>query len=153
MQRAWRRLFVALAGVLAVAGMASAQNPVQYQAQPVQAAPVVAKAAGGQVTPASGSVVIRGVGGCTNCGSASAGAAAAAYPQNAAYGPRDRNGCGGPRSDAGFIFGGCKSFFDPCGPNPCGKHRGCHGGCGAHPFASPYGTPFSGCAYGSYLNH
>jgi hypothetical protein len=152
MQRMWRRLFAALAGVLAVAGMASAQNPIQYQPVPVQATPAIAKVAGSPVIPAAGAMVIRGGGGCTNCGSAPA--PAAAYPQNAAYGPIDRNGCGGPRSDAGFIFGGCKSFFDPCGPNPCGRVRGCHGGgCPAHPLASPYGTRFSGCAYDSYLNH
>jgi hypothetical protein len=74
------------------------------------------------------------------------------------YGPKDRNGCGSFRSDLGFFFGSCKSFFDPCGPQPCNACSGGKGGlfhrnCPPHIPAAPYGTPHNGCAYDSYLNH
>ena len=154
MQRMCRRFFAAVVGLVAVAGAASAQSPPPNYFPPVQAAPV---------TPASGTAVVQGQGGCSNCGSAANGYA---VPYGS-YGPRDRNGCGSLKADCGFIFGSCKSFFDPCGPVPCdgggGKHAGKHGGlfggrlggcCGIQPFGSPYNNGgWNHCTYDSFLNH
>ncbi|MCE9566739.1 MAG: hypothetical protein K8U57_32440 [Planctomycetes bacterium] len=149
MQRMWRQLFAAVVGVIVLSGVASAQNPIPA------AMPAPAQAAAGKVTPASGAVYMRGNGGCSSCGSpAAVNAPNAPFAQ---YGPYDRNGCGGVRSDAAFMFGSCKSFFDPCGTATCGgKHGrgGCgHAGCPLLPLATPYGTKYSGCQYDTYLNH
>lgn len=146
----WRQLFAAVVGVFVLGGVASAQVPAAMPA------PVPAKAAmgAGQVMPASGAVYVRGNGGCSSCGSP-----AAVNAPFAQYGPYDRNGCGGVRSDAAFMFGSCKSFFDPCGDATCGgKHGhgrgGCgHAGCPLLPLAAPYGTKYSGCHYDTFLNH
>jgi hypothetical protein len=147
MQRMWRQMFAAVLGVLAVTGLASAQAPntlpqplppLRAQAVPAQAqltaAPVIAP-----VIPVGHT---RGSGGCSSCA-----------PSN---GP-----CTGPKSDCAFIFGSCKSFFDPCGPKHGGGWGGGHGRiggghgsrCGIAPFGTPYGTGQNMCHYDSFLNH
>lgn len=158
--------WVAAAVAAAVFGGAAAADP------PAPAAPAA---------PA----VVAGSGGCAtgNCGGGFAGPGAAAgghrrtghrgfvmsHANNAAFGgyftdscPYGRgcnNGCGSLRSDAGFVFGSCRSFFAPCGPGllDCGHGRGCGGGLfGKCPKDGP-GVPRSGpsdpCKYDSYLNH
>lgn len=158
MQRMWRQMFAALAGVLVVAGLASAQAPIpqqlpqspirgQYVAIP--GAPVAAPVAP-TVAPAGGQVFVRGSGGCNSCGSAST-----AVPCKT--GNTCNNGCGSFKSDCAFMFGSCKKFFDPCGPvgNGCGNGHGRGHGprCGVHPFGKPYSNGYNGCNYDSYLNH
>jgi hypothetical protein len=142
-----QRMFAAAAGVLVVAGMASAQAPTP---NPLPRLPVAQPA---PVQPASAVTHVKGSGGCSNCGPAAGYGPAV---QTGQYGPGQRNGCGSYRSDAGFIFGSCKSFFDPCGPLPCnghGKSGLFRGSCPTHPYAQPYGTGFNPCVYDSYHNH
>jgi len=154
MRRMWRYLFAALAGVLAVAGLASAQSPPPNLLPPIQSVSPGAPPAPGTVAPASGNYASDG----------GAKAVMHAPVPYASYGPNQWNGCGGFKSDLGFMFGTCKSFFDPCGPLPCedkgwnlGKCLGNkfrHGGCcGIHPFGKPYNTGCNMCTYDSFLNH
>jgi len=152
-----RRLFAAVVGLVAAAGAASAQSPQPSYVVLVQAVPAPAPVIPGPVAPAPGSVVVRGQGGCANC-TTSVGAPGGPLTFGQ-YGPGCQNGCGSLRSDAGFIFGSCKSFFAPCGPEPLGGcgHGGKHGGFGRNcPILAPnapYGTGYNGCCYDSYLNH
>lgn len=133
-----RHLILAAFAALAVAGAASAQQP-QYR--PAQYPVPPAAAAATPVPPAPGATVIRGDGGCTNCGAP----AARGYTMSGAAGGNCQlgypcqNGCGSLKSDLGFHFGSCKNFFAPCGVTP---------------FAAPWGQGF-GCprAYDSYSNH
>lgn len=173
MQRMWRQLFAALAGVLAIISAASAQAPGQISIpQPlpsgtarVQSIVSPAQVAGAPITPAGGQIYVRGSGGCNGCGSA----APAATPCTTSNGCN--NGCGSLKADCGFMFGSCKSFFNPCGPQPsgggwggahghllggkggCGSAGACgSGGCGGGLLghhgngprcgAFPYGTPY-----------
>lgn len=138
MQRMWRRMFAAAAGVLAVAGLASAQSPAP---NPLPRLPVAQPA---PVVPASAATHVKGSGGCVGCGPA---------VQTGQYGPGQRNGCGSARADAGFVFGSCKSFFAPCGPAPCEGLGRFRNPCPTHPFAKPFGSGFNTCAYESYNNH
>ena len=153
MQRMWRPMFAALAGVLAVAGFASAQSPPPKPFPPVQSVSTPGQIVGGPIAPASGSYASEG----------GVKAVMHAPIPYAAYGPGQLNGCGGFKSDLGFMFGTCKSFFDPCGPVPCedrgwnlgkrlGSKFGGKCGCGVHPFGSPYNTGCNACTYGSYAN-
>jgi hypothetical protein len=166
--------------VLAVVGTASAQAPGQIpipQQLPGgsshgQVIVSPAQVAGTPIAPVGGQVFVRGSGGCNGCGSA-----AAAAPCTTSNGCN--NGCGSLKGDCGFIFGSCKSFFNPCGPQPLGggwggahghllggKHGGnggcgggCggglfgHGRCGSLPYGTPYGHPCNPCVYDTYLNH
>jgi hypothetical protein len=152
-----RQLFLAAFGVLALAGAASAQQP-RYAMPPTQY-PVVAPgtATTPTITP-TGAQVIRGDGGCTNCGPkasgytmSSKGYGIAGYAcDKCMYGYPCQNGCGSLKSDLAFHFGTCKSFFDPCGPTHCGLlgHK-CFG-----PFAQPWGQGWT-CPrnYDTYMNH
>ena len=158
MQRMCRRLFAAVVGLVAAAGAASAQSP-----PPGYLAPVVPiQALPNPVAPAPGTTVMKGQGWCANCTTA-VGVPGTPYVQNGQYGPGCNNGCGSLKADCGFIFGSCKSFFDPCGPLPAGGHGGGCGHCGGHgrfgrncPILAPnppYGTGYNGCCYDSYLNH
>jgi len=182
MQRMWQQLFAALASVLAVAGLASAQYPNTIP-QPLPPAPPVwapQTALPAQPLPAqigsvpvipAGAIHVKGSGGCSSCGS---GGMTSTVP-NGCYSQGCNNGCGSFKADCGFIFGSCKSFFNPCGVLPSsGGHGhghggagagGCGGGCGGAGglgghggkcgtfIGQPYGTGFNGCAYDSYLNH
>src|SRR5262245_53536715 len=129
-----RRFLFAALGVLAVAGVASAQQP-HYPAPPVQYPPVGPRVAAPQIIPASGRNVIRCDGGCTNCGpttghrgftmsSVTGGKCMVGYPC--------QNGCGSVKSDLAFHFGSCKNFFSNCGPT-CGGLFGEK--CPTQPFA------------------
>ena len=143
MNRIWHQMFAAVLGVAAVAGMSAAQSPPPQPLPPIipVAAPVMASTsipgiAIPDAMPASGGLnsgaTIRseGLHGALN-------QPAVAYGQ---YGPGCNNGCGSCKSDLGFIFGSCKSYFAPCGPVPCGGTSGacgggataggCDGGCG-----------------------
>jgi hypothetical protein len=167
MQRMWRQMFAAAAGVLVVAGLAAAQSPPPNPLPPVHAyAPASGPGYGPAVRPASAGYNTPVV----PPGSGLAGLPAQVHNAPpiyyAQYGPGGANGCGNIKSDLGFMFGSCKSFFDPCGPLPCnggghghgkfGTHRFGRGGlgdCPRHPYAAPYGTGYNGCVYDSYLNH
>jgi hypothetical protein len=183
MQRMWRRMFAAVAGVVVVAGLASAQSPPPYsvpnQLPPVNATPAPGYAVplpaaipGAPVTPV-GATHIRGSGGCSGCASptgSACGCGLAPVP-NASYGAGCGNGCGSIKADAGIVFGSCKSFFNPCGPLPLGhgNGNGCgngHGGgcgnggghglggkCGIFPLGKPYNVGTHGCVYDSFLDH
>jgi len=165
-----RRLFLAALGVIAVAGVASAQQPqyVQPGSYPTTAPGVVAST---PVVPTSGATVIQGNGGCTSCGPATHGYTMSKLSGgDCMLGYGCQNGCGSVKSDAAFHFGSCKQFFSPCGPS-CGNGGG-HGGglfggghgsgcgglfggkCGAQPFAQPWGIGWQ-CPrqYDSYANH
>jgi hypothetical protein len=180
-QRIWRHL-IAAAGVFVLAGAAAAQQPggaapitlpqvpvptqpgavVPQEVPPGSAGVPAAPGVGGVAVPGNGGTASRGFvmsgnGGyfCTSCPSA--------QPCN--------NGCGSLRSDAGFVFGSCRSYFNPCGPGlaGCGGHGHGHGhgggsGCGSGLFGHDrcpgtpvYGTGprvgFNPCIYDSYLNH
>ena len=138
--------------------VAGTQNqPVQanqvYQSQAIVPPPTAAPAAAqaGQ--------------GCVGCGK-SVGTPNPYLPRNTAFGAglapvpynetcaQCANGCGSYKSDFGFVFGSCKSFFNPCGPIPCGGGvgAGCQR-CGKYPFGTPYGKGYNTCVYDSYLNH
>jgi hypothetical protein len=155
MQRMWRHLFAALAGVLAVVGAASAQTPGQIiipQPQPSGESRLNAVVAPAPIALAGGQTYVRGSGGCNGCGTP----APCATPCKTG---RDcNNGCGSVKSDCNFMFGSCKSFFDPCGPS--GNGHGRHGGgghgnrCGDWSFGAPYNTGnWTHCVYDSFLNH
>jgi hypothetical protein len=159
MQRMWRHLFAALAGVLAVVGAASAQTPGQIsipQPLPSGVARLNSVVAPPQIVLAGSQTYVRGSGGCNGCGTP----APCATPCPPA---RDcNNGCGSAKSDCRFMFGSCKSFFDPCGPNGGGRHgNGCGlggggglGRCHGWNFGSPYNQGnWNHCTYDSFLNH
>lgn len=159
-----RRLFLAALGVLAVAGVASAQQPTPQPpyAQPAYAQPVQypttapGAVAATPVQPVAGATVIRGDGGCTNCGSTGKAGLGHSFTMknvtggDCMLGYRCQNGCGSVKSDFAFQFGTCSQFFSPCGPT-CG---GLWTKCGVTPFAAPFGTPW-GCPrqYDTYANH
>lgn len=151
MRRMWHSLFTAVAGLVVLAGSASAQSAAPKPFPPVQTVSGQSTPAAAPVAPASGSYVSEG----------GARAVMHAPIPYAAYGKGQLNGCGGFKSDLGFIFGSCKSFFDPCGPVPCGadgKALGGRlngrllGGSRLHPFGSPYNVGCTGCSYDSFLN-
>lgn len=150
MQRMWRSMFAAVAGVLAVTGFATAQSAPPKLFPPVQTV-------SGQYTPAPAPATVARVSGnyATEGGAKAVMHAPIPY---ANYGSGQLNGCGGFKSDLGFIFGTCKSFFDPCGPAPCGDrgwNLGKHLGGGKHKlhsFGSPYNVGCTGCNYDSFLN-
>jgi hypothetical protein len=148
-----RKLFFAALGALVVAGVAPAQQPV----------PVVAPPGAPAVQPYAGPAVIRGNGGCTNCGpGASLGYRFyMATGGDCQPGRACQNGCGSLKSDLAFHFGSCKGFFNPCGPvcgyDGLGGHGhlfGRGGCCPTLPFNAPYGTGWC-CPrqYDSYANH
>ncbi len=161
-QRIWRQLISAAAGVLVLASLATAQQPTapsllpaipQAPAgaiMPVPVRPVTlspAAAAGNPIAPVGGSVrvpgepgkvrtfVMAGGGYCSNCPLAQQSCS---------------NGCGSIGSDATFVFGSCKSFFSPCGPN---MGLGSKTKCGGAGVFGHGGTGYNGCQYDSYLNH
>lgn len=147
MQRMWRKLFATLTAVLVVAGVTSAQAPPPKPFPPVITVSAQTPPVTDSVAPVSGSYAAEG----------GAKAVARAPIPFAAYGPGQLNGCGGLKSDLGFIFGTCKSFFDPCGPIPCGANGSRLGGRFSgkhmiHPFGSPYNVGCTGCSYDSFLN-
>jgi hypothetical protein len=165
MQRMWRHMFAALAGVLAVVGAASAQTPGHYsipQQQPSGVSRLNAVVSPAPIALAGGQTYIRGSGGCNGCGTPAPCATPCASPCPTA---RDcNNGCGSAKSDCRFMFGSCKSFFDPCGPsgNGHGRHGGrCGGGLGGHhdrcgtwTFGAGYNTGGCNmCLYSSFLLH
>ncbi|MDB5313249.1 MAG: hypothetical protein JWO38_7451 [Gemmataceae bacterium] len=120
---------------------------------------VPAAAAGTPIAPTPGTVVVPGDGGCASCGTARPGATATrGFVMNTTggyvgtdcqFGRRCNNGCGSLKSDLGFFFGPCRSFFDPCGPRglECGR---CHTPVYGH---GAMNGPFNPCVYDSYLNH
>ncbi|MBM3980757.1 MAG: hypothetical protein FJ304_10810 [Planctomycetes bacterium] len=143
-----RNLFLAALGVLAVAGVASAQPAPQYQF-PTHSP---ATAAATPIQPVNGATVIRGTG-CSNCGpttTASRGftmSLGKVTGGNCQLGAPCQSGCGSVKSDLAFHFGSCKNFFAPCGPTLNSR-------CGVLPFAQPFGQGFA-CPrpYDSYANH
>ncbi len=194
MQRMSQRLFAAIAAVLGLTGLASAQyappnpypvvppyqpiqpvqvipyqpiqipQPMPYQPiQPIQSVPAAQQPASTTVNPAPGAVALPGTIGCNTCGKGGPSVPSPYLPQGTARGvglapipyneycAQCANGCGSLKSDLGFMFGSCKSFFNPCGPIPCGG--GCAGKCGSFPFGKPYGSGYNGCTYDSYLQH
>ena len=150
-----RRLLLAVFGVLAVSGVASAQQPRYAPPIPV---PTIAPGAvaATPVVPASGATVIKGDG-CTNCGPTAKHGfkMSGGHGGGCQLGNSCQNGCGSVKSDLAFHFGSCKNFFSPCGP--AYGHGGLfgHGNkCPALPFAEPWGQGWT-CprAYDSYHNH
>ena len=149
-----RRLFLAAVAVLAVSGVASAQQPYPAQLRQPTVAPGAAAAT--PVVPASGATVIKGDGGCTDCGST----AKHGFKMSGGHGSGGcalgygcQNGCGSVKSDLAFHFGSCRQFFSPCGPSF--GHGGLFGSkCPTQSFAQPWGQGWT-CprAYDSYTNH
>ncbi len=153
-----RRLFLAALGVLAFTGVAPAQQP-RYPAPPAQYPTISpAASAAAPLVPASGATVIKGDGGCTNCGPGghaggpsvrgafrmvTGGDCMLGYPCN--------NGAGSVKSDLAFQFGSTRNFFAPCGPTWGGVygHK-----CPVQPFNVPWGPGWC-CPrpYDSYANH
>jgi hypothetical protein len=140
--------------------------------QSVQTLPASQQSTAPQTNPAPGAATTGSIG-CSSCSQGIAGGYRAAntpspyLPESTVRGaglapvpynefcPQCANGCGSLKSDLGFFFGSCKSFFNPCGPIPCnglGGSGGCNK-CGVYPYGKPYATPFNGCAYSSYQNH
>jgi hypothetical protein len=180
MQRMWRQMFAAVAGVVAIAGAAAAQSPPPQPLPPIipVAAPTIVVGSPTQAIPAfmptrgenPGAVqnaipsanqpivaISHGSKGCgSGCGSAGTGCETPANPC--------ANGCGSFKQDCNFMFGSCKSFFSPCGVggggcNGCGgsgTHRfgGKHGNCPVPPWGTPYNQGgWNHCTYDSFLNH
>lgn len=176
--RFWGRLALAAVGAAALAGPASAQSPapvvipnrvVVAQPAPGPTVPTVPPAAGAPaalppaasaatpVAPPAGATVVTGTGSCSNCGTGS-GTAHRGFVMNVTggylgtncrLGTPCNNGCGSARYDAAFVFGSCRTFFAPCGPNWAGKH----GSCNVPVLAGGASAPFNPCVYDSYLNH
>lgn len=153
-----RHLFLAALGALVVSGAVSAQQPQYPQPGRIPATPPAAAAAT-PVQPASGTTVISGGAGCTNCGTAAGPVARGFtmqgqgyYGSNCRTGAPCQSGCGSLKSDLAFQFGSCKNFFSPCGPTLGGGLFKGH--CPTGPMNQPWGTGF-GCprAYDSYTNH
>ncbi|MBN9122632.1 MAG: hypothetical protein J0I06_26380 [Planctomycetes bacterium] len=157
-----RKMLLAALGVLAVAGAASAQQPVPSIPVRMPSVPVTAPtvspaaAAATPLVPASGATVIRGDGGCANCGSSTGRGFVMSGISNVTGGNCQlgypcQNGCGSIKSDLAFHFGSCKNFFAPCGPT-CSSLSGHK--CPTLPFAAPWGQGWQ-CprAYDSYTNH
>jgi hypothetical protein len=156
-----RHLLLATLGVLAISSAVSAQQPqYYYPAAPKYPAAAPAAAAGAQLQPVSGTTIIRGNGGCTNCGTPATQhgptirnsfTMANVHGGNCGLGAPCQNGCGSVKSDLAFHFGTCKQFFSPCGPTIGGLWKG---PCPSAPMAQPFGTGW-GCprGYDSYANH
>lgn len=200
MKRLSQQFCAAIAAVLGLGGMASAQygTPNPYPVIPIPPAqtvqlipfqsilpapsqkaqtipfqsilPVQAAIPQQPVSPPNAATLASA--NCGSCGTAGSGVSPNPYlPKNTAFGagaapvpyaeycPQCANGCGSYKSTAGFMFGSCKSFFNPCGPIPCngiGGGSGSGGGCkhcGVFPYGKPYGTGYNTCSYDSYLNH
>lgn len=179
----WRRLFAVAAGVIVLAGTASAQNasqppPASTTPPPIAAAQpapgpttpsVPAASAGLPASPGPGAVIVSGncggVGTTPNGGRIANGALAQRWTwanggyfcSGCQYGATCNSGCGSFRADMGFVFGSCKSFFSPCGPGVCpGIHgyRNGNGKCGSMPvLGTGSQVPFNPCVYDSYANH
>jgi hypothetical protein len=158
-------MLLAVFGVVALASVASAQQPQPYYPAPAPTYSPAAVAAR-PVQPVSGTNVIQGDG-CSsanscgsNCGPAVRGAFKMVGGGDCKYGHACQNGCGSVKSDLAFHFGSCKDFFNPCGPTLGGKHGGGCGPflfspkCGVTQFAAPWGQGWC-CprAYDSYANH
>lgn len=131
-----RNLFLAAVAALALTSAATAQQPKPGQ----------------PVYPASGVNIVKGSGGCSNCGTPAAapcGPATRGFTmsklagKDCGYGRECNSGCGSLKSDFAFGFGSCRDFFSPCGPR-----------CPTLPFAKPFGTGWD-CPrqYDSYANH
>lgn len=150
-----RKMMFAAIGVLAVAGVASAQQPQPVPLPPLPTVSPAAAAAGSIIPAGGGGPAYRGDGCASgNCGSKGGGfvmSHAHAPANNCMLGYPCRNGTGGVRSDLAFQFGSSKNFFSPCGPQ-CGGLFG--GKCPTQPFNTPWGQGWS-CprGYDSYLNH
>ena len=155
-------MFVAVLGLVVLAGAAAAQSPPPQPLPPI--VPVAAPAALpgstiAQVMPISGGLN----GPATLANDGVRGVVTQPPVSYGMYAPGCNNGCGNFKHDLGFMFGSCKSFFDPCGPRPCGGfgrghgHGRCGGLFGAYCPDTPYGTPYgrghNGCVYDSWLNH
>ncbi len=162
------KMFAAVAAAISIAGLAQAQyaapnqgynyqNP--YALRPVQAVQPPAAAAATSLPPGPGAAMPGAPAGCTNCGPVYGKKLGTAWGPGLApvpYGEYCRgcaNGCGSLKSDLGFFFGSCKSFFSPCGPVPCQGCGGHLGKCGAFPYGRPYANGYNTCCYDSYLNH
>ncbi len=144
------------------------QQPAQTQPVYVQqqAAPIAAPAPA-PVGPVVGAAPAVGAPGCSSCGNGkiSYGVPSPYLPQRTSWGPGlapvpynetcadCANGCGSVKSDLGFWFNSCKSFFNPCGPIPCGGLCNGRTKCPAYPYGHPYSTGFNTCKYDSNLNH
>lgn len=151
-------VFLAALGVLAVSGVASAQQPAPQPAtvQPTYAPGTVAAT---PVQPTAGATVIQGSGGCTNCGStrSSGASGCGGFTMSNVLGGKClngggcQNGCGSLNSVLAFQFGTCSQFFSPCGPT-CGglwKKK-----CPTTQFVQPFGTGYQ-CprTYDTHANH
>jgi hypothetical protein len=143
--------------ILPVQAITVTQQPINATAPPT-AAPAPAATAPAAAVPATI--------GCSTCGDSGRRFAPNPYlPRNTAFGAglapvpyaeycsQCANGCGSLKSNLGFYFGSCKSFFNPCGPIPCNGAGGHCNHCGVFPFAAPYGKGYSSCVYDSYMNH
>ena len=117
-----RRLFLAVLGVVAVAGVASAQQPIYQQppiAPPAYCPGAVAAIPAPAPEPPSLRVMLSNQSHCPRAaGSRCRSTAVAAVTGNAC-----NSGCGSVKSDRAFQPGSCKSFFAPCGPS-LGGHGG-----------------------------
>ncbi|AWM36920.1 hypothetical protein GobsT_52060 [Gemmata obscuriglobus] len=147
-----RSLLLAAIGAFAVSGTAAAQQP-QYQPARYPA-PSPAAAAATPLQPASGTTVISGGAGCSNCGTTTGPVRGFVMSGVSApgcqLGAPCNSGCGSIKSDLAFQFGSCKNFFSPCGPTWGGFGHKCPTG----PMNQPWGTGY-GCprAYDSHANH
>lgn len=158
----WRRIMSATAGLLVLAGTASAQAPATLptipQAPAVIYVPVApqAAAANAPMTPQPGTVIVQGNGGCSNCGTANGTAqrgfvmagGGGYFTNKCQFGQTCNNGCGSIHSTLKFTFGPCSSFFAPCGPgfydNKCK---------GTPVYGHGPRTGHNPCVYDSNLNH
>jgi len=145
---------------------AGAGAPQQYYTA-IPPTPAVASSTSTQ--PGPGAVVVQAGPGCTNCGKSGIGSNLGTGPisrsataargfvmeasggycgSSCSYATTCNNGCGSFSSDLGFLFGSCRSFFSPCGPEglSCGKCKTPVYGRGAQ-------GPYAPCQYDSYGSH
>ena len=132
--------------------------------------PSPAVASGTPTQPGPGAVVVQGGPGCANCSKGGIGSnigngpiahtatAARGFVMQSSggyyggapcgYATPCNNGCGSFKNDLGMLFGSCRSFFSPCGPESlnCGKCKTPVYGRGAQ-------GPYTPCQYDSYGSH
>jgi hypothetical protein len=145
-----RRYFVAFAGLVAAAGLASAQAPKFTPAGNLANAPVSANSAftpaGNFANAQNASGEIIPVSGCSSCGPTVSNSNSSHYGAGAfriGAGCAMPIGCSNWAAERTFLFGSCRQFFNP--GNDCGSSSyrfggcngsgypgsgGCNGGCG-----------------------
>jgi len=146
-----RRYFAAFAGLIAAAGLASAQAPKFTPAGNLANAPVSANSAftpaGNFANPQSASGEILPVSGCSSCGPTVSNTNSHHYGIGA--GCAMPIGCSNWAAERTFLFGTCRQFFNA--GSDCGSHAYRFGGCNGTGYAGNGGC--NSCGGGGKEKH